>query len=394
MRFYTLAFILLNLVVILPDVFFYLKLKKHRAKLIFHIINFIPTTFFLTAFMLMKFGDDTHYEPSSFYWFMWINFLFMIIYIPKILYLLFHFINYLVNLFLKDKIFMIRYAGALISMFVVLLMAHGALVNPKIIDVQQVELEVEGLPDAFKGFKIVHITDIHLGSWGKNFSYFEPAIKKINEQNADIIVFTGDMVNNYSGEMVGWYPSFKRLQSKDGMYAVLGNHDYGDYSKWESQEQRAVNFGEIKQNIRDFGFTLLRNEAVTLTKDSSEIILAGVENWGKPPFPRYGDLGKTLSVTNDDQVVILLSHDPSHWRAEVLEYPNVKLTLSGHTHSAQVALNLLGKVRSPSSLVYEEWQGLYKEGNQYLYISRGLGFIGIPMRIGKARPEVTVITLK
>ena len=179
-------------------------------------------------------------------------------------------------------LFRSRYAGALTGMFLVVLMFHGAFVNTRNIEVNNIELEVADLPAAFDGYKIIQISDIHLGSWGKSFSYMKPVIEKVNEQDADIVVFTGDMVNNFSQEMEGWQPYFNQLQSKSGKFAVLGNHDYGDYSDWKTPEEKNANFKAIKQNIRDFGFTLLTNEFVRLQRDSAVIELLGVGNWGKP----------------------------------------------------------------------------------------------------------------
>jgi hypothetical protein len=393
MRFYTLALVFLLLTVILPDLFFYLKLKKHRANPLLIILNFLPAAFFLVAFLVMKFTSDENYNPRTFNTYMWINFSYMLVYIPKLIYILFHFLNYLVNLFLKEKIYLIRYAGVLVAMFAIILMAHGAFVNPKNPQVRTVELAVEGLPEAFRGYKIVQISDIHLGSFGGRQSYLEPAVKLINEQDADIIVFTGDMVNNYQEEMRGWNPLFQQLESRVGKYAILGNHDYGDYSSWDNPAQKSANLDSVKQNIRDFGFTLLLNQHVDLVRDNDTIQLLGVENWGKPPFPKYGSLTKTLKGTKPGKPKILLSHDPSHWRGEILDYPEIALTLSGHTHAAQLAFNWYGKKVSPSSWMYKEWDGLYEDNGQYLYINRGLGFIGIPVRIGISRPEITVIQL-
>ncbi len=394
MRLYTFAFIILLLTVILPDLFFYLKLKKHRAKLLVHLFNFLPTIFFISLFSIMKFADSQSFQPSSFQFFMWMNFIFMIIYLPKLVYIIFHFLNFLINLFLKEKIYLIRYAGVLTGMFLVLLFAHGAFVNPKNIEVRHAEIAVSGLPPAFDGYKIVQISDIHLGSWGKSYSYIEPAIQKINEQEADILVFTGDIVNNFSQEMDGWDTYFLQMRARDGKYAILGNHDYGDYSQWEKEEDKDANLAAIQQHISNFGFKLLTNEFVKLQKDSASIELLGVGNWGKPPFPKYGNLNQALANTDSATLKILLSHDPSHWKGEVLGHNNIFLTLSGHTHAAQMAFNMYGKLRSPSAWIYDEWDGLYQEGEQYLFVNRGLGFIGIPVRMGVARPEVTVITLR
>lgn len=394
MRLYTLVFVLLILMVVLPDVFFFLKLKKHRAKWILHVLNFLPSVFFLTVLAVMKFSDSSEHNEGTLHFFLWMNFAFMLIYLPKLVYLFFHFLNFLINIFLKEKIFLIRYAGVLVGMFVIILLLHGAFVNPKNIEVRSVQVEVENLPAAFDGYKIAQISDIHLGSWNHHHSYLKAAIDSINAQEADIIAFTGDIINNYTQEMDGWQPLFKQLKAKDGKFAILGNHDYGDYSEWKRPEDKAENLDRIKQNIRNFGFRLLLNENVILRQESDSLCLVGVENWGKPPFPKYGNLKQALSGSDSTSLKILLSHDPSHWKGEVVNYPSIFLTLSGHTHSAQIAFNMYGKLRSPSSLIYNEWDGLYQSDHQYLYVNRGLGFIGIPVRIGVARPEVTVIILK
>ncbi|MEA4936883.1 MAG: metallophosphoesterase [Paludibacter sp.] len=342
----------------------------------------------------MKFSDSTSHNEETLHFFMWMNFVFMIIYLPKLVYLIFHFLNFIINLFLKEKIFLIRYAGVLVGMFVIILLCHGAFVNPRNIQVRTVQVEVENLPAAFEGYKIAQISDIHLGSWGENHSYLKPVIDSINVQNVDIIVFTGDIVNNYTQEMNGWQPLFKQLKAKDGKFAILGNHDYGDYSEWKQPKDKENNLESIKQNIRNFGFRLLLNEHVNLRQDTDSLCLIGVENWGKPPFPKYGNLKQALSGTDSVSLKILLSHDPSHWKSEVQNYPQIFLTLSGHTHSAQISFNMYGKLISPSSLIYDEWDGLYESDNQYLYVNRGLGFIGIPVRVGVARPDVTVIILR
>jgi hypothetical protein len=221
-----------------------------------------------------------------------------------------------------------------------------------------------------------------------------PAIDIINRQKADIIIFSGDMVNNFHQEMDGWQPYFNQLEAKNGKYAVLGNHDYGDYVDWKNTTERVANLNKIKQNIELFGFNLLLNENTQLKSKGDSILLVGVENWGKPPFPKYGNLSKALQNTNNEQLKLLISHDPSHWRAEITGKKDIFLMLAGHTHAAQTAFKIGGKMYSPSYWIYKEWDGLYQEGDQFLYINRGLGFIGFPMRMGAAKPEITLITLK
>jgi predicted MPP superfamily phosphohydrolase len=390
---YTLVLIVLILTVILPDLFFYFKLKKKQVKWYYHILNFFPTGFFILSFLIVKFTGRGAQNPDYFHIFMWINFAFMIIYIPKLIYLIFHFLNFLLNLIpgIKTKAF--RYAGLFIALSITILMLHGAFINPTNFELNKVELKVMDLPDSFEGYKIIQISDIHLGSWGKNHHYLEPAVEIINQQDADLVLFSGDMVNNFSQETAGWSPVFQKIKAKTGKYAIMGNHDYGDYSDWKSNLDKHKNLSDIKDSISAFGFRILLNESVILTKNADSLVLAGVENWGKPPFPKYGKLNETINPAYNHLKTILISHDPSHWRAEVTGYENIFLTLSGHTHAAQLAFRIGEKIYSPSAWVYDEWNGLYKEKNQYLYINKGLGFVGIPVRIGAARPEITVITL-
>lgn len=390
---YTIVLIFLILSVILPDLFFYFKLKKKQVKWYYHILNFFPTTFFILSFLIVKFTGRGAQNPDYFHVFMWINFAFMIIYIPKLIYLIFHFLNFLINLIPGIKTKLLRYTGLVISVFITLLMLHGAFINPTRFEINRIDLKVKDLPVSFEGYKIIQISDIHLGSWGKNHHYLEPAVAIINQQEADLVLFSGDMVNNFSQETAGWSPVFQKIKAKAGKFAIMGNHDYGDYSDWEKAENKVKNLQAIRDSISAFGFRLLLNESIILTENTDSLVLTGVENWGKPPFPKYGKLSEALKSDYQHLKTILLSHDPSHWRAEVTGRENIFLTLSGHTHAAQLAFRFGDKIYSPSAWIYPEWNGLYKEKNQYLYINKGLGFVGIPVRIAAARPEITVITL-
>ncbi len=394
MKFYMLTLIAFLSIIILPDLFLYFKLKKRKVKPLVYILNFVPTLFFITLFIFIRLAGKNEILIDKMYLFIWLNFTFLIIYLPKLLYVIFYFLNYLINLLLKEKTNLIRYAGVLVAMVVVMILLHGAFINPLNIESKNIDIEIENLPAEFEGYKIIQISDIHLGSWGKRTKYLETAIYAINKQDADILVFTGDIVNNSHKEMEGWQEYFLQFETKEGKYAILGNHDYGDYTEWNSEADKLENLNLIKQNIQDFGFQLLCNESVKLQKDSSFIELVGVENWGKPPFPQYGDLDLALQATDSNSIKILLTHDPSHWDAEVLGRKDIVLSLSGHTHAAQMSFNMYGKYLSPSAWIYKEWDGLYKSDNQYLYVNRGLGYIGVPVRLGAARPEVTVITLR
>lgn len=393
MKFNTFILVIFLSIIVLPDIFLYFKLKKQKVKSILYILNFLPTAFFLALFISIKIASKSEILIDQMHIFIWLNFIFFIIYLPKLLYVIFYLLNCLINLFLKEKINLIRHAGLLVGMFVVLVFLHGAFINPLNIETKKIDIEVYNLPTEFEGYKIAQISDIHLGSWGKHAKYLETAIYAVNKQEADILVFTGDIVNNSYKEMDGWKESFLRFEAKEGKYAILGNHDYGDYANWKSEVDKLENFNQIKQNIQDFGFQLLCNESVKLQKNSNFIELVGIENWGKPPFPQYGNLELALQHTDSNSVKILLTHDPSHWKSEVLGRKDIVLSLSGHTHAAQMSFNMYGKRFSPSTWLYDEWDGLYQSDNQYLYVNRGLGYIGVPVRLGASRPEVTIITL-
>jgi len=259
--------------------------------------------------------------------------------------------------------------------------------------VYSVKIKSKLLPQNFSGVRVVHISDLHLGSFNYRYHILDRAIKTINDLNPDFIFFTGDLVNNYAWELNGWEQVLKQLTAKQGKYSVLGNHDYGDYSKWESEEERNNNFRDIKEFYAKIGFKLLLNESESIENNGEKIAIVGVENWGNPPFKQYGDLKKSLLNVNGIAYKILLSHDPSHWSEEVVDKTDITLTLSGHTHGMQAGINIRNKEWSPIKYKYGHWAGLYQVGLQYLYVTRGLGWMGFPGRLGM-RPEITFIELE
>lgn len=255
-------------------------------------------------------------------------------------------------------------------------------------------LTFDSLPKAFDGLKIAHISDIHSGSFD-NPEKVNYGIDLVNAQNADVILFTGDIVNNKADELVPWKDSFSRLNAPLGKFSVLGNHDYGDYAQWPSKEAKAKNMETLFQYQKEMGFELLLNAHHFLEKDGERIALVGVENWGKGGFKKAGDLGKAVKDVASKDFKILLSHDPSHWEAEVIPhaYP-FELTLSGHTHGMQFGIEIPGWIKwSPIKWRYKQWAGIYQEKNQYINVNRGFGFLGYPGRVGMW-PEISVITLK
>ncbi len=256
----------------------------------------------------------------------------------------------------------------------------------------QHSLFFDDLPDAFDGYKITQISDIHSGSFD-NAEKIEYGINMINEQQSDVILFTGDIVNNIAEEMDEWIPYFKKLTAKDGKYSVLGNHDYGEYVQWKSNKEKDANFKAIKDIHPKIGFDLLLNESVYLEKGKDKIALIGVENWGTK-FKKAGDLQRASVGIEKGDFKILMSHDPSHWETEVKQHQdNYHLTLSGHTHGMQFGIEIPGFKWSPVQYVYKHWAGVYKEFGRYINVNRGFGFLAFPGRVG-IWPEITVITLK
>ncbi len=259
--------------------------------------------------------------------------------------------------------------------------------------VRRVTLRSPELPPEFDGFSIVHISDLHTGSFDSH-RQVQYGVDLIKDQGADLIAFTGDLVNNEAAEVEPWMKVFDQLRAKEGVFSILGNHDYGDYVPWPDEDAKALNLQTLKQHHASMGYRLLLNEHVTLTRGGASIALAGVENWGKPPFPQHGDLNKALLGTEATPFRILLSHDPSHWDAQVLAHPTApQLTLSGHTHGMQFGIEIPGFRWSPVKYRYPRWAGVYEEQERWLYVNRGFGYLAFPGRVG-IWPEITVIRLE
>lgn len=259
--------------------------------------------------------------------------------------------------------------------------------------VKRVKLAYDNLPAGFKGLKIVHISDIHSGSFNDK-NAVEKGVQKILNEKPDLVLFTGDLVNDKATEMETYMEVFKKIKAPMGVYSTLGNHDYGDYVQWDSKEAKAANLLQLKGVHAALGWNLMMNENKILERNGDKIALLGIENWGaKGRFPKYGKMDWAYPGTEKIPFKILLSHDPSHWDAQVRTvYPDIDLMLAGHTHGMQFGIELPGFRWSPVQLMYKQWAGLYEEGKQKLYVNRGYGFIGYPGRVG-ILPEITVIEL-
>jgi predicted MPP superfamily phosphohydrolase len=259
--------------------------------------------------------------------------------------------------------------------------------------VRRVPLSFDNLPAAFRGLRIAHISDIHSGSF-TNKPAVERGVRMILDLKPDLILFTGDLINDRATEMADYFDVFKRLEAPMGVFSTLGNHDYGDYVRWPSAQARLQNIEDLKKIETDMGWRLLMNEHVVLEKGQDRIALIGIENWSaKKRFPKYGKMEKAYPGAEQYPFKILMSHDPSHWDAEVRpKYGDIDLTLAGHTHGMQFGVEIPGFKWSPVQYIYKEWAGLYEEGRQKLYVNRGYGFIGYPGRVG-ILPEITLIEL-
>ena len=259
--------------------------------------------------------------------------------------------------------------------------------------IRKQRLSFANLPASFKGLKIVHISDIHSGSFTDKHAVAH-GVEKILEEKPDLVLFTGDLVNDMASEMKNYMDVFSRLNAPMGVFSTLGNHDYGDYVQWPSMEAKKENLERLKNVHGELGWRLLMNEYVELTRGDEKIALLGIENWSaKARFPKYGDLKKAYEGSSSYPFKILMSHDPSHWDAQVRPlYPDIDLMLSGHTHGMQFGVEIPGFRWSPVQYIYKQWAGLYEEGNQKLYVNRGYGFLGYPGRVG-ILPEITVLEL-
>ena len=259
--------------------------------------------------------------------------------------------------------------------------------------IKNISLSFANLPKAFKGMKIVQISDIHSGSLS-DLTAVAKGIEKINAINADAIFFTGDLVNNKSDEAEDFIPIFSKLKAKHGVFSILGNHDYGDYVEWESKAHKKANLERLKEIHKENGWRLLLDEHIVLEQEGEKIALIGVENTSfKNRFQTYGSLEKAYKGSEIHPFKILLSHDPSHWDGEInSKYKDIDLTLSGHTHGFQFGIDIPWLKWSPVQYVYKQWAGLYQKDNQHLYVNRGFGFLGYPGRVG-IMPEITVIEL-
>lgn len=410
--------LLVNIVLfisIVDSLFFYQirkYLKKDKVRRLFALVYGVISLIFILIFTLLFVKNRGDINAHDYYLFTMFNGVFLLFYIPKVFYLLYAAVVWVIRKIIAlfkvrkehypkreeystRKITRAAFLGKIgmaVAAAPFLSILYGMAKGRFNFYLKTVPLYLKNLPPAFEGFKVIQISDFHLGNFNQEYHLLHEVTSMVNAQNPDLILMTGDLVNNFASETSGWETVFRKMQAPYGKYSILGNHDYGDYSRWHSQHDKRRNFEGIINAHDRFGFKLLRNEFVEIESGKDKFSLIGVENWGKPPFPQYGDLNKAMQNVPADSLKILLSHDPDHWEQEVLHKTNIDLMLAGHTHGMQLGVKFRNQTWSPAKYKYKYWDGLYQNGKQQLYVNRGLGFIGIPMRVGMP-PEITLFTL-
>lgn len=405
MRIPVAAAIIFILLSVLVDLYNWLELRKVRGVRDVWTRAYAVTSVLLWCFMtvvllLPKRDADRDIIPI-----MWMVFSYMSVYIPKTVYAVCSLIGRIPTLWKGKSLSTGFYLGVPLSILVFVLMWWGALVTRNDIDTRYVTVVSPALPDSFAGYRIVQFSDAHVGTWSNDTAFVSKLVRTINELHPDLVVFTGDVVNRSSQELYPFLNILGRLTARDGVYSVMGNHDYGDYTDWPSESDHEADISLMRRYQKFMGWRQLKNEHVFISRDNDSIALIGVENWGEPPFKQYGDLNAAYTFSpdsahnvNDSLFKILLSHNPEHWRREVSHVSNIDLTLSGHTHAMQMIIGAGERRWSPSAWRYEEWGGLYERENSSgrpvrIYVNIGCGEVGFPARIG-ATPELTVITLQ
>jgi len=381
--------LILTLFLFIPDIYIYgIYIVKKTRKTILRTAYWLPTTLLAAGYVyfMMLTGDNAmanHTQGIG-----RLAIITLLIVFPKTIFMLCSLIGVLAHAVIRrcprSPFTAIGLILATIGFFNIL---YGTLIGTTRFETRETEYHSDTLPQDFDGYRIVQISDIHIGSWQGNPEAIERLVDKVNVLKPDLIVFTGDLVNQQSHEIDGFQQILSQLHAPDGVFSILGNHDYGDYYHWPSPQAKEQDLAYLKEQQKAMGWKLLNNEHAILRHKNDSIALIGVENDGEPPFSQHANLPQAMKGT-DGMFRILLSHNPSHWRREVLPKSDIPLMLAGHTHAMQSIF--FG--HSLAELIYPEWGGMYYEGNRALYVNIGIGYVGLPFRLG-AWPEITVLTL-
>lgn len=368
------------LLILLSDTYIW-YVFLHHAPVAWSIVHWIPTSVLVAAMIAFR-ANVSQWSMST------IAVILLCIALPKVLFTVVSLTGRAAALIQPSASGWFDTAGAVVAATVCLACLYGVVSGWKRLIVNRVEIVSDDLPLSFDGYRIVQLTDLHLGTFGDNTRYMRRLVERIERMSPDLIVFTGDLVNLSADELEPFGEVLSRLRARDGVVSVLGNHDYCLYKHYDDEHGAARDTECVKQFEREAGWRLLLNEHVDIVRGADTIAVIGVENVGRPPFPSQGDLRRAMNGVTDHRFKVLLSHDPTHWRDEVVPSTDIQLTLSGHTHGMQLKIGGF----SPSSWIYPEWGGLYTEGGQLLFVSTGAGG-NLPFRLG-AWPEIVEITLR
>lgn len=426
MRMPLFAIIFLFAVSILVDLYIWFDIRHGKAKSRWTASTvYAVSSILLWIFLGVTVGLPRRGLDGGVYAVMWMLTVYLSIYIPKIVYCLFSILGRIPCIFSCKRWQWTKYLGFIAGLGGFAAIWSGILYTRTHSMTVEISMESERLPETFDGYKIAQISDLHLGTWGTKTEFIESFVDSINSLNPDLIVFTGDAVNQKADEMIPFVEILSRLKATDGVYSILGNHDYGDYVDWPAEKDKKDNLELLKKLQGEAGWKMLNNSHSYVFRENGEktdsITIIGVENWGEPPFPQYGNLMEAYPVDSlhnlrDSNFKILLTHDPEHWVREVRKRSNIDLSLSGHTHAMQMSIDAFGRRWSPSSIKYKTWGGFYtdtKDGNiedfgnpstdeglkrtldrPSLYVNIGAGEVALPYRIGTSYPEITLITLR
>lgn len=398
--------IVLYLYSILVDLYIWNDIRRYCSSRIWHRVYAgisVACWIFLTVILCMPRRSSSGETLTV----MWMLYSYLTVYVPKFFYVVCSAVGLLLSPKSRRHV-RLNYGiwlGMPLAFFVCAMMWWGAFETRRQIMVSAVTVSSPKLPKVFDGYKIAQISDLHVGTWGNDTTFVKNLVDSVNSLHPDIIVFTGDLVNMQTSELLPFVNTLSGLKAPDGVVSILGNHDYGDYSDWESEAEKKGNLDMMKSLQKQMGWRMLNNRHFFMRRDSDSIAMIGVENWGEPPFHQYGDIEKAFNASkdslhhlNDGRFKILLTHNPEHWKQETSENTDIALTLSGHTHAMQLMLQV-GRWRwSPAKFRYDQWGGLYEKESadsvtRRIYVNIGAGEVGMPFRIG-ATPEVTLITLR
>ncbi len=393
MRIFWIPFVVAIIINLLLDWFIYRQLKRStrlpRLKCRAHLILAAVINLLLVAVFVLPVRVV---DNGKMHLVMWALFAYFAFYLPKYMAAL----VWLPSLaFKRKKVRLVwTHVATVVGLFLFGAFWWGALVTSHRTQVKEVTLNYDNLPAAFDGYRIVQFSDAHLGTYNGDTTFVAKYVNEIKALKPDMIVFTGDLVNRQTSEAEPYREVLARLKAPDGVYSILGNHDYDDYIEWPSEEMKQADHRRLIDLQTHAGWVMLNNDHRLIARDGDTIAIIGTENYGDPPFPQLGRLDEAYPDVRDARFKILLQHNPFAWRDDVLPHSNIDLMLAGHTHAMQMMVTLFGHDYSPAAWRYDEWGGAYREGDRVLYVNIGVGMVGFPARLGSAYPEITVFTLK